>query len=829
MTETSLSFLVSPGVLWWAGLLAAIGVGLWAYHRLAAPLSGGLRTLLRFLRVTALLLLLLILLQPLLTRSGDRAGKPRLAVLVDRSSSMKLPAHTRSDAALPLMGTSGAGGSATGSAADEAAAGALAAADSVRTRRDQAEDIMRRVEEVLGGSFEIDALGFAGGLEARTPGEGPYPWRPLGVTAMGEALEDVLLHQAESPAGAVLLVTDGAHTAGKDPALVARNLPLPVFAALVGDTLPPPDLLIRQVRVPGIGYVAEPLPVRVVLEHAAGLAPGGAAYDQVRLRVRELRAVGNRLVPQGPPLAEETVALQGQSGLERETLLELRPTRPGLTLFEVTATTGEPEQVALNNRRFFAAEIREKKTRILYLEGEPDWDFSFLKRTLDADTTLAYSYLVRQADDRWLAYGESGPTAPPESPEDLAAFAGIIIGRLSPGMLPDGFVRTVEAFVAAGGGALWLGGGQQGDLQRWRQRFGGLLPVAVQADRRWGFTTSPAQITLAGLTHELTGLRESAADLEELWKRLPPVWVREGQYSVSPAAVTLLSAQLAHPNREVPLFSLASTEGGRVAVFTGREFWRWDFAMRSSGELAPPAPEFWRRVMRWLTEPSDRDRFTARPARHVFQDSEPVAFTAQLFDESYQPVSGAGIRLSVEPVADLASYAVDAPADLAPPTATGAGGETRGGSESDAAPGESEPTLRTRPVEIRLYPDGPAGHYAGQLPALPPGMYRFEATASASGALPAQTSEGWFWIEEMGAEFYDLGAEHGLPVMLAEASGGAAAEAGELDALLSALPERYKKVRVVQQAEIWNHWALFGLVVLALALEWILRRRKGLA
>jgi hypothetical protein len=800
MTQTTLSFLVSPSLLWWVGICAALVAGLWAYHRLAAPLSGLQRTVLRVLRVTALLLILLVLLQPLITRSGDQAGRPRLSVLIDRSSSMKLPAQMTAWPGIPGSASAERASSAAGTPRSPAA-----------TRRDQAAAILRRVEAELGETFLIDVHGFAGGLEARQPGEGTYPWEPLGVTAMGEALEEVLLHQAESPAGAVLLVTDGAHTAGKDPALVARNLSVPVFAALVGDTLAPPDLLLRQVRAPGIGYVSEPLAVRVVVEHSdlAGLLDIGAG-DEVTVRIREVEDLGGRLEPWGPVLAETAVSLEKDAGVEREMILEVLPIRPGLTLYEVTVSCGERELVTLNNRRLFAAEIREKKTRILYLEGEPDWDFSFLKRTLDADTTLAYSYLVQQPDGTYLAYGSPGPGEPPRTAAQWDAFAAVIIGRLTPASLPEGFVAGLESYMAGGGGALWLGGGRDGDLERWRQRLGGLLPVAVQADRRWGSTLSSTDVSVAGLTHALTSLGESGGGLDDPWRRLPPVWIPEGQYSVSPAAMTLLTGRTAHPAREVPLFALARTAAGRVAVFTGRGFWRWDFSMRAVDESVPLAPEFWRRVMRWLAEPTDRDRFAVRPNRHVFQDSEPPSFQARLFDERYQPVAGAGIRVRIEHLANLPAYQ---PSD----------------SLYRAADPQEAPAPERRRVEIPLYPDGPAGQYAGQAPPLAPGLYRYQATARSEGSALVQTSEGRFWVEEMGAEFFDLTAQHSLPVLLAASSGGEAGGEGQLESVLRALPERYKKVRVVQQAEIWNHGALFGVIVLLLAGEWILRRRKGLA
>ncbi len=775
--QTNLSFLVSPSALWWLALLGALFVGCWAYYRLAAPLSPAIRQIFRVLRIAALLLLLLILLEPLLTLAGDQVGRPRLALLVDRSSSMRLPASNRVPDEGPLTGGE----------------------ENTADRAAQAAAILGQLETGLGETFALSVYGFSGDLQARQPDEGVYPWAPLGVTAMGDALEDILVRQADAPVGGIVLVTDGAHTAGKDPALVARNLSLPVFVAAVGDTVAPPDLLIRQVRAPAIGYVAEPVAIRTVLEQS-GL--GGAP---VHLAIREMQSVGGELRPRGPILAQHTLPVSASGGRERAAELQFRPTRAGLTLFELSAASAEPEIVSLNNRRLFAVDVREKKTRILYLEGEPDWDFSFLKRTLSADTTLAYAYLVKQADETFLDYGEGGVFLPPGTLAELSPYAAVIIGRLAPADVGANFTAALKGYVAEGGGLLFLGAGQSSDLERWREELQGLLPVTIQADRRWGYTLSTTEISLAGLTHEITGLTDAPVDADEAWGGLPPVWIREGQYSVAPGALTLLSAKVAHPTREVPLLALAHTGGGRVAVFSGRGFWRWDFTMQAASDNPGLAPEFWRRVMRWLSEPSERERFVARPARHVFQDSEPISFTARVLDPRHEPITGARVTVSVEPVAALPSYAgVELPDSLV--------------------------ILQTgQSARIQLYPDGPAGQYAGQLTPPGPGMYRFRAQTRDGTSGASIESDGLFWVEEMGPEFYDLAAGRRLGALLTEASGGLLTEQEELGSLMAALPERYKRTRVVRQAEMWNHWLVFAVVTVLLAAEWILRRRKGLA
>jgi hypothetical protein len=773
MGHIDLSILGRPGPLWWLAFLVAVGVAAFAYFRLGAPLGRGWRTVLRVARGATLLLLLFLLLEPILTLRAEETGRPRLSVLIDRSSSMGLPGST--------------GG----------------------TRSAEAARVVAELEAGLADRFQLEWLGFAQGVEPRPADRGPYPWAPLGVTAMGDALEETLLRHGDHPVSGLVLVTDGVQTRGKDPEQVARNVPVPVFGVVIGDTLAPPDLLVRQVRAQPVGFAGEPLAFRVVLT-GQGLEGRSATVT-----IRERSSAEGGVRPAGADLSRQTITLPSESGRETEVALEALPPRVGLILFEVEARVEGGEAVTRNNTRYVAVDIREKKTRVLYIECAPDWDFSFLKRTCDADTSLAYTYLVRSAPGRWVAYGARTGARMPVRDDDLAAYAAVVVGHAAPEDLPAETARLLYRFAQGGGGVLFVGAASSGDLESWREIWEDQLPIQLLAEPRRGFAESPVGVGLAGLAHEITVVDESPVATEEAWAALPPVLVPEGTYVTTHGAITLLTAHTTSPAREVPVLAIAQLGAGRVGVMTARGFWRWDLTKSAARSDLPLAREFWRRVMRWLSEPSQTDRFLARPLRLVFQDSEPLVFTARLADEAYEPVAGARVRIEIEQVAPLAAPEAGA-GSTEVPASGGAGLE---------APQEG------RVLEAALYPEGPVGQYAATLAPMPPGMYRFRALATRPDdrPLPVPQTGGYFWVEPMGPEFFDLGASRRLPALLAGASGGTVVAADHVLDLVDAVPERYKPVRIVRQAELWNHWAVFLALGTLLCAEWIVRRRKGLA
>ncbi len=784
MAQADLGFLIVPGLIWWIALAAAVAAGVWAYWRLPAPLNRFERVVLHTLRIAALVVLLLLMIEPLLTLRGGDSGRPRLAVLVDRSSSMSLPAHGE------------------------------------QTRAQQAARTLQAIEEQLGGRFAIDVYGFAGDIERRRDEEQGLPWRPLGATAMGDALEEVVLRQGEGSLGAIVLLSDGIHTSGKDPLRIARNLPVPVYAVLLGDTSALPDLQLREVRAQPLGHVGEPVALRAWLQ-SEGLAGWNA---EVSLRERS----GEGLGFPGAEIDRQTLTLAGEG--EIETRLETVPRHAGLTLYEVTATTGGGESVSVNNRRLVAVDVRDKRTRVLVVEGEPDWDFSFLKRTFDADTTLSYTYFVRGKDGRFLGYGEDARQGLPSARSALKPFAAVIVGRLGPADLPAGFASALREHVLQGGGALFLGAPLREGADKWaEQGWGDLLPVSVAPQRRWGYLASACSPTFQGLTHEVGALADSPGESERIWRSFPPLWIQEGEYRTAAGATVLFTGRAAHPERDVPLVAIASAGAGRIATVSARGFWRWDFVMRSQESEVRAAREFWMRLARWLTEPSEQEHLAVHPVRPVFQDSEPVGFSARLLDDSFQPIATARVELTIESEArgmasDSSASAAGIPEAVpsSPPSAPQAVGEGR------TATGR---IAERTPVRMSLFPEGAAGRYAGTLAPLPPGAYRYAAEARDAGDLGARrwTAEGRFWVEEMGPEFYRLSSSSRLLERLAESSGGAYRNAAQVDELLSAIPEGYRRTPVVKQAEIWNHWAVFAFLAAVLSLEWIWRRRRGLA
>jgi hypothetical protein len=398
------SFLhLAPHAPWVWLALASFGllaIGLWAYRFAVPPLPALARRALPSLRILSLLALLWLLAQPVIERARGHEAT-RVAVLVDRSWSMDLPA--------------GEGDR--------------------QSRAQEADQAARDLTGALRGRALVRELPFA----ARLGGDSTFH-EGRGATALGSVLAEL----ARSPQGqnldGVVVVSDGIVNAGEDPVTAARALGVPVSAVLVGSP-ETKDRAVLEVEAPSTARVGERTPVRVRLS-----GTGTSTPLMVRLFDRD-REIAHAQLP--APV----------SGAEATAELLATPTRPGLALWTATVDSVPGEITTSNNSRQVALEVTPGRLGVLLVSASLDWDLAFVRRALSGDSSLALDTRVRQGAG-WQGLEHSKAGAP--SAADLRGRAVVVLDGIAPAELGAEFDRAVLSFVRSGGGLLLFGGSAPG-------------------------------------------------------------------------------------------------------------------------------------------------------------------------------------------------------------------------------------------------------------------------------------------------------------------------------------------------------------------------------
>ena len=394
---------LAPHAPWvWLALasLALLALGVWAYRFAVPPLPALARRALPLLRILSLLLLVWLLAQPVLER-GRGSGSTHVAVLVDRSWSMDLPAGEK-------------GG---------------------QTRAQLADAAARDLVQSLRARAVVRELPFAGRL-----GDDSTFQQSRGSTALGGALAELSRSPQGQDLDGVVVVSDGIVNAGDDPVTAARALGVPVSTVLVG-AAGTRDRAVLEVEAPATARVGERTPVRVRLSGTGSAAP-----------------LVVHLFDQGREIAHAQLPAP-VSGAEATAELLAVPSRPGLALWTASVDSVPGEITTSNNQRQVALEVTPGRLGVLVISATLDWDLTFVRRALAGDSSLALDTRVHQGGAwRGLEHARAGAPAP----ADLRGRAVVVLAGIAPAEIGPEFDRAVIAFARSGGGLLLLGGGPPG-------------------------------------------------------------------------------------------------------------------------------------------------------------------------------------------------------------------------------------------------------------------------------------------------------------------------------------------------------------------------------
>jgi hypothetical protein len=193
-------------------------------------------------------------------------------------------------------------------------------------------------------------------------------------------------------------------------------------------------------------------------------------------------------------------------------------------------------------------------------------------------------------------------------------------------------------------------------------------------------------------------------------------------------------------------------------------------------------------LVRWLTQPRDLQPVQLTTPKPVYESGDAVEFVGHVLDAQLSPVADATIQVEVR--------------DL----------EAGGGA------------VATTPLEGR--PAHP-GEYSAQLPGLGPGEYEARATAQRGGKSLGQASAR-FTVDAYSAEFADPSQDAGFLREVASRTGGQYTNEGQMGELAKLLPRVRRETVLRSEVEVWDTAPFFVALIVALGLEWLLRKRHGL-
>ena len=115
----------------------------------------------------------------------------------------------------------------------------------------------------------------------------------------------------------------------------------------------------------------------------------GYSGDRVKLNIKD----GAKL------LASKEVVLKGD-GVEQIENVLFNAGPAGVKTFDISIDPLPNEENARNNKVTRLVNVDARKPRILYMEGEPRWEFKFLRSAVEDDRTIDLSTILRTTQNK---------------------------------------------------------------------------------------------------------------------------------------------------------------------------------------------------------------------------------------------------------------------------------------------------------------------------------------------------------------------------------------------------------------------------------------------
>ena len=612
------------------------------------------------------------------------------------------------------------------------------------------------VSELDNGEVSVNYFGFSSGLNTQSSPDS-LRFDKIG-TDISAALSETRELYSNQNLGAVVLVSDGIGNAGGNPLYELDGITCPVYTVLIGDTSLQKDLKIEGVLHNEIAFLENETPVKVRLS-ASGY---GEKPVTVTLRYR------------GKVLDRKEVTLGGNTPF-LEVPFMVKPEETGRQRFDISIT-GYPDEISQrNNFSSIVINVLETKVKIALFAGSPHPDLGALRQALERDDRYELTEFIHK--DATTYY-----TDPADY--NLSDYDLMILHNYPFNKGDEKVVGKIGDQIKNRNAPIMMFYGLYTDLRTAEplNQYLGITPSRI--DRG-------TEEILANFKDDYR--RHSTFTFNSQWLQMMgrggPIYRSNSEWKAKSDAKVFATASIKKVvlGDNYPVFALQNHLGKKNFCFTGENFWRLRQNTFRESDSFDLFDEWLYNNIQWLIVKEDKRKFRVRPVKELFSGNERVLFKGNVYDDSYNPLPGVEIKL----------------------------------------------TLKDSEGKENVYymQEVGNGQYSLEMSNLSEGTYSYFADGKKND-VAVGSDRGSFEIGRSNIEHFRLQANQSILEQIALRTGGKFVEARNLASLTAEIQglETLKPVVDYKQARKGFHdfWWILALVVGLLAAEWILRKINSL-
>ena len=332
-----------PSIYFFLFLILLIGYTIYVYRYTIPNINPSKKILLVFLRSLALLLILFVFFEPILTFAKKKILEPVNLVFLDNSRSIQIKDGTdRKQTVLNFV------------------------------KGLEQNDLSNNSELFTFGN-KTQKISFDS-LQKLNFSEGS--------TNFANIFSDI--GKTDRNISSITIVSDGVITEGSNPLHTAEKLNIPIFTVGVGDSTSRKDVDVKNVLYNQMIYAQTPTAI------VAAIANNGFANKNITVSLYENDAV----------VDQKNVVLSGD-GIQNVNFT-YTPKSGGEKKLAVVASNSTGEFTFANNKKVFYVNVLSNKVKVLIIAGSPSSDVSFIKNTLKSDKNFEVNSITQVAADKFI-------------------------------------------------------------------------------------------------------------------------------------------------------------------------------------------------------------------------------------------------------------------------------------------------------------------------------------------------------------------------------------------------------------------------------------------
>ena len=566
--------------------------------------------------------------------------------------------------------------------------------------------------------------------------------------------------RANEAARAIVLLTDGHDFEAVNPAktgFLARGREAPIFAVATGKQGAVRDVSAR---------IASFLPYTYVKQKARIVA-------SLRLIGCELETIEVDLWRNGAWVQKRRI----EAGDAAEVPVEFEVTEPaiGQYEYEVRVRPLEGEVDRENNSALTYLNVIDQQIQVLFLEGSPYWDSTFLQRSLMRNEKMNVDAVISYGEKKTRVIQKKKGDAEfrmPKLPQEWRHYDVVVLGRDVDLIFGSDGLKQLDDYAKNQGGTVIFSRGPAFGKTKMQCELEPVIWCASPAEH--------VRLTPAREGQALAPFR-ALAEQQKKEESLPDLIAVHPIAEKKTLAATLANAQAGSAGEAVPAMIHRRFGEGQVLSVGVDGLWRWAFNARTDGPNTF-FDRFWDQMILWLIAGRDfapAQKFSLRASSANIPLGEKIYFRA---------------------VNREAAAMRDVPLVI---------------SQNGAEAG------RTTLTTADQAPDKLGAEF------LPAKTGKYEAAAQLPGGAKASVR---FFVFEDNPERTEVATDLTYLKRLCEASGGRIVQPEELGKLLGDLKTtEASTVPATRLHSIWDRAWVFWTLGLIFAADWYLRRRWGLS